>query len=85
MGKSFRYSEQLNNVMNQEEETNNEVVLIYDGECPLCNQYCNLSCIKKSISKLRQVNARSDAGLVAHEISAAGLDIDQGVVLKLKR
>lgn len=55
---------------------------MYDKECPACNYYCNLARIRESVGKLILVDAR-DGGPVMDEITAAGLDVDQGMVLKV--
>ena len=59
-----------------------DILLVYDKECPACNYYCNLARIRESVGNLVLVNARDDS-LVMREITAAGLDIDQGMVLKV--
>lgn len=60
----------------------NEVLLVYDKECPACDNYCRVVRIRKDIGTLRLVDAREDSEVMA-EITARGLDIDQGMVLKL--
>ncbi len=59
-----------------------DILLVYDKECPACNYYCNLARIRASVGNLVLVNARVDSP-VMREITAAGLDIDQGMVLKV--
>jgi predicted DCC family thiol-disulfide oxidoreductase YuxK len=59
-----------------------DILLVYDKECPACNYYCNLARIRASVGNLVLVNARDD-GPVMREITAAGLDIDQGMALKV--
>ena len=59
-----------------------DILLIYDKECPACSYYCNLARIRKSVGNLVLVDAR-EGGPVMDEITAAGLDIDQGMVLKI--
>ena len=59
-----------------------DILLVYDKECPACNYYCNLARIRESVGNLVLVDAR-DGGPVMNEITAAGLDIDQGMVLKV--
>jgi len=58
------------------------VVLVYDRECPVCRNYCRALRIRQSIGTLQIVNAREPGDLM-DEITAAGLDIDAGMVLKL--
>lgn len=59
-----------------------EILLVYDKECPACDYYSNLVRIRDTVGKLVLVDAR-DKTPVMDEITAAGLDIDQGMVLKI--
>lgn len=59
-----------------------EILLVYDRECPACNFYCLVVKIRASVGDLRIVDARENSE-VLHEITAQGLDIDQGMVLKM--
>jgi len=59
-----------------------EILLVYDKQCPACNFYCQLVRIRETVGELRLVDAR-EPGTIMDEITAAGLDIDQGMVLKL--
>ncbi len=56
--------------------------LVYDWQCPACNLYCHLLCIRESGGRFRLVNAR-DNPEVMKEITARGFDIDQGMILKI--
>ena len=58
------------------------VLLIYDRQCPLCDNYCRMVRLRASAGELRLINAR-DPGAEVDRISAAGLDVDQGMVLML--
>ncbi len=62
--------------------THSDILLVYDKECPLCNSYCQVVRIRESVGNLRIVNAR-ESSAVMQEITAMGLDIDQGMVLKM--
>lgn len=57
--------------------------LVYDGECPVCKTYCKYIRIREAVGNLQLVDARQPSALM-DEITAAGLDIDQGMVLKFK-
>ena len=57
-----------------------EILLVYDKECPACNYYCRFAKIRESVGQLKLVNAR-EPGKTMTDITAAGLDIDQGMVL----
>lgn len=59
-----------------------EVLVVYDKQCPACDLYCNLVRIRESVGQLVLVNARQ-GGAVVDELTAAGLDIDQGMVVKV--
>jgi predicted DCC family thiol-disulfide oxidoreductase YuxK len=66
--------------MSEKLAPNRQVLLVYDEECPACNWYCRLARIRTTVGDLQLVNAR-EPGEVMSRISAAGLDIDQGMVL----
>jgi len=59
-----------------------EILLVYDKECPACNAYCQIVRIRKSVGDLKIIDAREQSD-VLNEITANGLDIDQGMVLKM--
>ena len=59
-----------------------EILLVYDPECPACDTYCRLVRVPPSAGRLSLVNAR-DPTPVMEEITEAGLDIDQGMVVKM--
>ncbi len=59
-----------------------EILLVYDKECPVCDAYCQVVRIRESVGDLRIVNAR-ESSEVMQEITDMGLDIDQGMVLKM--
>ena len=59
-----------------------EILLVYDRECPACNAYCQVVNIRESVGELRIVDARENSQIM-EEITAQGLDIDQGMVLKM--
>lgn len=59
-----------------------EILLVYDKECPACNAYCQIVRIREGVGDLKIVDARENSE-VLNEITAQGLDIDQGMVLKM--
>lgn len=59
-----------------------EILLVYDRQCPACEFYCNLVRIRESVGRLVLVDAR-EGGAIMDEITARGLDIDQGMVVKV--
>lgn len=62
--------------------TTPEILLVYDRECPVCNAYGRAVRIRESLGDLKITNAR-DHSEVLDEITAKGLDVDQGMVLKM--
>jgi predicted DCC family thiol-disulfide oxidoreductase YuxK len=56
--------------------------IVYDGECPFCSRYVAMLRLRESLGPVALVNAR-DGGPEVEEARAAGLDLDQGMVLKL--
>ena len=59
-----------------------EILLVYDKECPACDNYCQVIRIRETVGRLKIINARDNSD-VMQEITAKGLDIDQGMVLKM--
>jgi len=57
-----------------------DIFLVYDKQCPACNYYCSLVRIRESVGSLVLVDAREPSTFM-DEITAAELDIDQGMVL----
>lgn len=54
--------------------------LCYDGDCPVCSLYSRKA--RLADGELLRVNAREQCELI-DEISAAGYDLDEGMILKL--
>lgn len=59
-----------------------KILLVYDKECPACDNYCQMVRVRESVGDLIIVNAREESD-VMDEITAMGLDIDQGMALKM--
>lgn len=60
-----------------------EILLVYDRECPFCDHYCRMVRIRRDVGQLQLVDAREDSAIM-RDITVQGLDIDQGMVLKLR-
>ena len=56
------------------------IVLVYDGECPICSAYCKALALRQLDSGFQVVNAREPHPIV-REINRLGLDLDDGFVL----
>ena len=59
-----------------------EVLVVYDKQCPACDYYCNMVRIRESVGRIVLVDAR-DGGPIMEQVTAQGLDIDQGMVVKV--
>jgi predicted DCC family thiol-disulfide oxidoreductase YuxK len=59
-----------------------EIFLVYDKQCPVCDNYCRLVHIRETVGELKLMDAR-ESSAVMDEITVQGLDIDQGRVLKM--
>jgi len=59
-----------------------EIAIVYDGQCPFCQQYTRLMRIRSSAGEVRLIDARSDDPLVA-EVVRRGYDLDHGMVVSM--
>jgi len=57
-----------------------DIFLVYDKECPACTYYCETLRIRESVGNLVLIDARQPSPIM-DEITAAELDVDQGMVL----
>jgi predicted DCC family thiol-disulfide oxidoreductase YuxK len=58
------------------------IELLYDRQCPVCDYYCQRVDVDKSAGSLTRIDAREDSSIM-REVTAIGLDIDEGMVLKV--
>ena len=66
------------------QNSSNNVWFVYDGKCPLCNSAANAFAIKKTVGTLNLVDARTQQDHpVMMEVNHRGLNIDEGMVIKL--
>lgn len=56
--------------------------LIYDGDCPLCSRYVRYVRLRDTVGKVHLINAR-EGGPLVDEMAAGGLDLNEGMVLKM--
>jgi predicted DCC family thiol-disulfide oxidoreductase YuxK len=55
--------------------------LLYDGQCPFCSRYIKLLRLRQSIGEIDFIDARNGDNYLV-EVQHAGLDINEGMVLK---
>ena len=58
------------------------IEVVYDRECPICEFYCQRIDVRESVGELVRVDARDDSEIMT-EITALGLDIDEGMVVRV--
>jgi len=56
--------------------------LLYDGECPFCSRYVQFVRLRETAGPVRLINAR-DGGPEFEEVLDQGLDLNEGMVLKM--
>jgi predicted DCC family thiol-disulfide oxidoreductase YuxK len=59
-----------------------EVYIVYDGECPVCSNYTRMVRLREAVGRVTILNAREDHEVV-REIKRQGYDLDEGMVLKI--
>lgn len=57
-----------------------EILLIYDKECPFCSRYTQLIKLRENVGTLILVNAREKHPIL-EKIEERGLDLNEGMVL----
>lgn len=65
------------------DNTDREVWLVYDGECPICKPTANALKIRDAVGVLHLVNAREPHPIL-EELRNANLNLDEGMVVKFK-
>lgn len=68
--------------MNDGMNDNDAIDLVYDPKCPVCEFYCQRIDVSEAAGELSRIDARQDSPIM-EEITAAGLDIDSGMVVKV--
>ena len=63
---------------------NAELVVIYDGECPLCKSYVHLMALRDRVGTVQLVNARSEDIHVKTAIKN-GCDLNDGSTRNLRQ
>jgi predicted DCC family thiol-disulfide oxidoreductase YuxK len=62
-------------------EKNRDIWIVYDGQCPFCTRYVLLYRIRQLVDRVHLIDARSD-DLLVRELSEAGFDLNEGMVVK---
>jgi len=59
-----------------------DIQLVYDRQCPVCEFYCQHIDVDPDAGTLVRIDARDQTDIM-DEITALGLDIDEGMVVKI--
>ena len=57
------------------------IQIVYDGDCPFCSNYVRFTRLRRAAGRGELIDARSDHPIIG-EITRAGLDLDEGMVMK---
>ena len=68
--------------MNLERELKQDsrIVVVYDGDCPLCNTYIGMTRLTKAVGRPTLVNARERPELVK-ALAESGVNLDEGMAV----
>ena len=58
----------------------NDIEVVYDKDCPVCDFYCTRADVAEG--RLQLIDAREDTEIM-RDITALGLDIDEGMVVRI--
>jgi predicted DCC family thiol-disulfide oxidoreductase YuxK len=64
----------------QELAQGSRVVVVYDGDCPLCNTYVHMTRLSKAVGIPTLVNARERPELVK-ALAVKGIHLDEGIAV----
>lgn len=58
-----------------------DLVILYDGNCPFCSAYIRFLRLKKTFPDVKIINARHESPYV-EEVTNAGIDLNEGMAAK---
>lgn len=61
----------------------NGLTIVYDGDCPFCSAYVAMTRLREAAGSVELVDAREADHPVVREAKAAGLDLDEGMAMKM--
>ena len=66
--------------MNRTDPDKPDLILVYDRDCPVCDAYCRMVRLRDAAGTVQLYDAR-EGGPIVEELTARGLDVDEGMVL----
>jgi len=66
--------------LERELKQDSRIVVVYDGDCPLCNSYVSMTRLSKAVGRPTLVNARERPELV-RALVESGVNLDAGMVV----
>ena len=64
-------------------ESQADISIIYDGDCPFCSNYVKILQLKKTFGQVELINARNRDDIVQLMLQL-GMDVDQGMAVCYK-
>jgi predicted DCC family thiol-disulfide oxidoreductase YuxK len=56
------------------------IVVVYDGDCPLCNNYVRMTRLREAVGRPTLINARERPELVT-ALAESGINLDEGMAI----
>src|SRR5689334_1754930 len=66
--------------MMQDMDDSGRLLVVYDGDCPLCANFVTLYSVRKNAGKLELINAREQPALV-RELRSKGMEINESMIV----
>ena len=66
--------------LDRELKQDSRIVVVYDGDCPLCSSYVSMTRLTKAVGRPTLVNARERPELV-RALAESGVSLDAGMVV----
>ena len=66
--------------LERELSKDSRIVVVYDGDCPLCNTYVHMTRLSKAVGRPTLVNARERPELIK-ALAESGVNLDDGMAV----
>ncbi|SEL10354.1 DCC1-like thiol-disulfide oxidoreductase family protein [Nitrosovibrio tenuis] len=67
-------------MMSTDENDSDRLLVVYDGDCPLCANFVRFYSVRKNAGDVELINARERPGLV-RELRSKGMEINDGMIV----